>query len=227
MINLSDKYYITIHHLKLYKPSKRKQKKLNCLLKDYAIRSALKIVKHWRFTSYTKSHDHTYYVARNNFNLPSQVTVETYKSDKKAQFHGQIEVTLINNRGFKLINNKGRFFAKVLIEVRHSIYCPLAFGQYQLSKIKTAKLYKYKSQWYLDLIMEYKQPKKETDNYAGVDFGIVKPAIFSVLNNYEDIVYQECISGIKLRFMRMRYKQKRKAKDLSSHSKATSLIAKN
>ena len=74
--------------------------------------------------------------------------------------------------------------------------------------------------------MEYKQPKK-TVNYVGVDFGIVKPAIFSVLNNYEDIVYQECISGIKLRFMRMRYKQKRKAKDLSSHSKATSLIAKN
>ena len=42
VIKLSDKYYITIHHLKLYKPSKIKQQKLNFLLKNWnkAIRSA-------------------------------------------------------------------------------------------------------------------------------------------------------------------------------------------
>jgi len=73
MINFSDKYYINLHHLKLYKPSKRKQKKLNCLLKDYAIRSALKIVKHWGLINYTKSHDHTYYVARNNFKIANRI----------------------------------------------------------------------------------------------------------------------------------------------------------
>ena len=78
VIKLSDKYYITIHHLKLYKPSKIKQQKLNFLLKNWnkAIRSALKIVKHWGFTNFNKSHKHTYYVLRNNFNLSSQVAVE-------------------------------------------------------------------------------------------------------------------------------------------------------
>ena len=243
VIKLSDKYYITIHHLKLYKPSKIKQQKLNFLLKNWnkAIRSALKIVKHWGFTNFNKSHKHTYYVLRNNFNLPSQIAVEAnreavknYKSNRKAQFHGQIAVSLVNNKGFKLINKKGRYFAKIPIEGRKSIYCPLAFGKYQLDKIenpkfklKTAKLYKYKGQWYLDLIMEYEKSKNKTDNYIGVDFGIVKLATFTVLNYQGDIIHQECISGSKLRFIRMRHRQKRKAKARSSGSQASSLITEN
>ena len=65
------------------------------------------------------------------------------------------------------------------------------------------------------------------DNYIGVDFGIVKLATFSVLNYKEDIIHQECISGSKLRFIRMRHRQKRKAKARSSGSQASSLITEN
>ena len=245
---MSDKHHITTHHVKLYKPTKIKQKQLSLLLKNWnkAIRSALKIVKHWGFTAYTKSHKHTYRVSRNNFNLPSQVAVEanrkaieTYKSaDKKyrdkVQFHRQVEVSLVNNKGFELINKEGHYFAKIPIQGRKSIYCPLAFGKYQLKKIenpkyklKTAKLYKYQGEWYLDLIMEYKQPKRDTDTILGIDLGIVKLATFSIIDNQENILHQECISGKELRFKRMRYKQKRKAKARSSGSKATSLIKEN
>src|SRR6056297_1096802 len=75
--------------------------------------------------------------------------------------------------------------------------------------------------------MESKKFKNETYNYIGVDFGIVKLATFSVLNYKQDIMHQECISGSKLRFIRMRYSQKRKAKARSSGSQAASLITEN
>jgi len=243
VINLSDKHHITIHHIKLYKPSKIKQRQLNKLLKNWnkAIRSALKIVKQWGFTAYTKSHKHTYRVSRNNFNLPSQVAIEanrkaieTYKSAENAEFHRQVEVSLVNKKGFELVKKNDRYIAKIPIEGRKSIYCPLAFGKYQLNKIenpkyklKTAKLYKYNNEWYLDLIMEYKQPKRETDTILGIDLGIVKLATFSVIDKQETILHQECVSGKELRFKRMRYKQKRKAKARSSGSNATSLITEN
>ena len=243
MINLSDKHHITIHHIKLYKPSKIKQRQLNKLLKNWnkAIRSALKIVKQWGFTAYTKSHKHTYRVSRNNFNLPSQVAIEanrkaieTYKSAENAEFHRQVEVSLVNKKGFELVKKNDRYIAKIPIEGRKSIYCPLAFGKYQLNKIenpkyklKIAKLYKYNNEWYLDLIMEYKQPKRETDTILGIDLGIVKLATFSVIDKQETVLHQECVSGKELRFKRMRYKQKRKAKARSSGSNATSLITEN
>ncbi|KXS42986.1 MAG: IS605 family transposase OrfB [Candidatus Frackibacter sp. T328-2] len=243
MINLSDKHHITIHHIKLYKPSKSKQRQLHKLLKNWneAIRSALKIVKQWGFTAYTKSHKHTYRVSRNNFNLPSQVAIEanrkaieTYKSAENATFHRQVEVSLVNKKGFELVKKNDRYIAKIPIEGRKSIYCPLAFGKYQLNKIenpkyklKTAKLYKYNNEWYLDLIMEYKQPKRETDTILGIDLGIVKLATFSVIDKQETVLHQECVSGKELRFKRMRYKQKRKAKARSSGSNATSLITEN
>jgi IS605 OrfB family transposase len=249
VINLSNKHHITVHHIKLFKPTKTKQEQLNLLLKNWnkAIRSALKIVKHWGFTAYTKSHKHTYRVSRHNFNLPSQIAVEanrkaieTYKSaDKKyrnnVQFHKQVEVSLVNNKGFELIKkDNDRYIAKIPIEGRKSIYCPLAFGEYQLNKIKsdkftfkTAKLYKYNGEWYLDLIMEYNQPKRKTNTILGIDLGIVKLATFSIIDKQENIFHQECMSGQELRFKRMRYKHKRKAKARSSGSKATSLIAEN
>jgi len=243
VINLSDKHHITIHHIKLYKPSKIKQRQLNKLLKNWnkAIRSALKIVKQWGFTAYTKSHKHTYRVSRNNFNLPSQVAIEanrkaieTYKSAENAEFHRQVEVSLVNKKGFELVKKNDRYIAKIPIEGRKSIYCPLAFGKYQLNKIenpkyklKIAKLYKYNNEWYLDLIMEYKQPKRETDTILGIDLGIVKLATFSVIDKQETVLHQECVSGKELRFKRMRYKQKRKAKARSSGSNATSLITEN
>jgi len=248
VLNLSNKHHITVHHIKLFKPTKTKQKKLNLLLKNWnkAIRSALKIIKHWGFTAYTRSHKHTYRVLRNNFNLPSQVAVEanrkaveTYKSaDKKyrdnVQFHKAVEVSLVNNKGFELINKEGRYIAKIPIEGRKSIYCPLAFGKYQLNKIinpkyklKTAKLYKYNDEYYLDLIMEYKQHKRETDTILGIDLGIVKLATFSIIDKQENILHQECIKGKKLRFKRMRCKNKRKAKARSSGSNTTSLIKEN
>jgi hypothetical protein len=238
VINLSEK-----HHIKLYKPSKTKQNQLEYLLKNWnkVIRSALKIVKHWDFTAYTKSHKHTYRVSRNNFNLPSQVAVEanrkaieTYKSAENAEFHRQVEVSLVNNKGFKLINKDGRYIAKIPIEGRKSIYCPLTFGKYQLNKIenpkfklKTAKLYKYNGEWYIDLILEYNQSKTKTDTILGIDLGIVKIATFSVIDKQENVLHQECASGKELRFKRMRYKHKRKAKARSSGSDATSLIAEN
>ena len=240
---MDDKHHITIHHIKLYKPTKTKQEQLEYLLKNWnkAIRSALKIVKHWGFTAYTKSHKHTYRVSRNNFNLPSQVAieanrkaVETYKSAENAKFHRQVEVSLVNDKGFELINKNGRYIAKIPIEGTKSIYCPLAFGKYQLKKIennkynlKTAKLYKYNDEWYIDLIMEYNQPKKETNTILGVDLGIVKIATFSIIDKQEKILHQECASGKELRFKRMRYKNKRKAKARSSGSKVTSLITEN
>jgi len=244
VINLSNKNHITIHHIKLYKPTKTKEEQLNKLLKNWnkTIRSALKIVKHWGFTAYTKSHKHTYRVSRNNFNLPSQVAVEanrkaveTYKSAKNAEFHRQVEVSLVNKKGFKLIKkDNDRYIAKIPIEGRKSIYCPLAFGKYQLNKIKnpnfklkTAKLYNYNNEWYIDLIMEYKQPKIKTDTILGIDLGIVKLATFSIIDKQENVLHQECISGKELRFKRMRYKNKRKAKARSSGSKTTSLIAEN
>ena len=248
MINLSNKHHINIHHIKLFNPTKTKQKQLNILLTNWnkAIRAALKIVKHWDFTAYTKAHKHTYRVLRNNFNLPSQVAVEanrkaveTYKSaDKKhrkqVQFHKKVAISLVHKKGFKLINKDDRYLAKIPIEGRKSIYCPLAFGEYQLNKIKnpkyklkTAKLYKYNDEWYLDLIMEYKQPKRETDTILGIDLGIVKLATFSIINKQENILHQECISGKDLRFKRMRYRQKRKAKARSSGSETTSLIKEN
>ncbi|ADL12728.1 transposase [Acetohalobium arabaticum] len=194
---MSNKHHITVHHIKLFKLTKTKRKQLNNLLKDWnkAIRSALKIVKHWDFTTYTKSHKQTYRVLRHNFNLPSQVAVEanrkaveTYKSASEkyrnnVQFHSQVPVSLVNEKGFELINNDSRYIAKIPIKGRKSIYCPLSFGEYQLNKIenpkyklKTAKLYKYNNEWYIDLIMEYEQPKRETDTILGIDLGIVKLA---------------------------------------------------
>ncbi len=241
---MSQEHYVTIHHLKLYKPTKNKEKKLNKLFKNWnkAIRSALKIVKHWGFTTYTKSHKHTYRVSRNNFNLPSQVAIEanrkaieTYKSAKNAEFNRAVEVSLVNKKGFELIKkDNDRYIAKIPIEGRKSIYCPLAFGEYQLKKIenskfnlKTAKLYKYNNEWYIDLIMEYEEAKIKTNTILGIDLGIVKLATFSIIDKQENVLHQESASGKELRFKRMRYKTKRKAKARSSASNATSSVVEN
>lgn len=240
---MSNKNHITIHHLKLYKPSKNKQAELEKLSKNWnkAIRSALKIVKRWGFTAYAKSHKHTYYVSRNNFDLPSQVAieanrkaVETYKSAENAEYKRQIGVRLVIKKSFDLINNDGKYYVKINCCNKKNIYCPLAFGQYQLKyiesndyKIKTAELYFSKGEWYIDLVMEYKQEKKKHDTYLGVDLGIVKIATFSIIDKKENILHQECASGEELRFKRMRYKQKRKKKSKKAGSEATSLIAEN
>ena len=85
-------------------------------------------VLHFPFHFFLYFLANTNYVLRNNFNLPSQVAIEAnreavknYKGNRKALFHGQIAVNLVNNKGFKLINKKGRYFAKIPKGVNRSI----------------------------------------------------------------------------------------------------------
>ncbi|MCK8818054.1 transposase [Natroniella sulfidigena] len=235
--------HLTLHHLKLYKPTKTKLNKIELLSKNWnkAIRSALKIVKHWGFTAYTKSHKQTYRVLRNNYKLPSQVAneanrkaVEVYKVNENSNFNRIVPVRLVHKKSFEIINNEGKYFAKILTPNKDKVYCPLSFGEYQLNyleddnyKIKTAQLYKSNNEWYLDLTLEYEQPKRDTDTTLGIDLGIINLATFSILDEDQNILHTEHISGEQLRFKRMRYKQKRKAKARSSGSLKTSLIKEN
>lgn len=244
-----NKSHLTLHHIKLYKPSQRKLYELNKLSRNWnkAIRSALKIVKHWEFTAYTKSHKHTYRVLRNNFDLPSQVAieanrkaVETYKStDKKyrdnVKFNYQVPVDLVKGKSFGLIRkDNGTNLVKINIEPYNNVYIPICLSNYHLKylnddryNLKTAELYKENGFWYLNFTLEYKVSIMETDTVLGIDLGIVNLATFSVLGQQENVLHTEHLSGKELRFKRMRYKQKRKSKAKRSDSQNTSLIKEN
>lgn len=159
-----------------------KRNELNRLLNNWnrAIRSALKIVKHWGFTAYTKSHKHVYRVLRNNYNLPSQVAIEanrkaiaSYKTSKpkfrdKTEFNHQSPVSLVKDETFKFIRkDNGTNLVKINIEPYNNIYIPICVSEYHLNylnndryELKTAELYKQNSNWYLNFIMRYKNKRK-------------------------------------------------------------------
>ena len=243
------KKHITLHHIKLYEPTNTKKQELKKLYTNWnkAIRSALKIVKHWGFTSYTNSHKHTYRVVRNNFNLPSQVAIEanrkaieSYTSCNEKfrdnlKFNYQAPVDLVKSKSFDFIQkDNGTNLVKINIEPYNNIYIPLCLSNYHLNylnndryNLKTAELYKENSDWYLNFILEYEVELEDTDTYLGIDLGIVNLATFSVIDNQENILHTEHISGKELRFKRMRYKQKRKVKAKNSDSRKTTLIKEN
>ena len=243
------KEYITLHHIKLYKPTNKKRSELNKLSNNWnkAIRAALKIVKHWGFTSYIRSHKETYRVLRNNYNLPSQVAieanrkaVESYKSCNKkfrdnVKFNYQAPVDLVKGKSFNFIRkDNGTNIVKINIEPYNNIYIPLCLSKYHLNylnndkySLKTAELYKQNDEWYLNFIVSYETNTKETTTYMGVDLGIVNLATFSVIDNKENILHTEHLSGKELRYKRMRYRDKRKSLSKKSDSVKTTLIAEN
>ena len=243
------KSHITLHHIKLFEPTNIKRNELKKLSRNWnkAIRSALKIIKHWGLTAYTKSHKHVYRVVKNNYNLPSQVAIEanrkameSYKSCHKkfrdnVKFNYQVPVDLVKNKSFKLIRkDNGTNIIKISIEPYNNIYVPISLSNYHLNyinndryEIKTAELYKQDGEWYLNFILRYEVKGKETDTHLGVDLGIINLATFSVVDSSENILHTEHLSGKELRFKRMRYKSKRKRKAFKSDSKNTSLIKEN
>ncbi|AZR72488.1 hypothetical protein BBF96_03285 [Anoxybacter fermentans] len=234
--------HITLHHIKLYKPSRNKQEQLNLLLRNWnkGLRSALKIIKHWGFTSYTKSHKHTYRVLRNNYSLPSQIAVECnrkaieiFKVNQISRFKSNVPVRLVNGKSFAIIVKNGRYFAKILTP-NGKIFCPLAFGKYQLNYladeryiIKTADLYFSKGEWYLNLVLEYQQKQIEPKTVMGIDLGIVNLASVAVIDQDKNILHTEMFSGRELRFKRLRYRQKRKLKSKKAGSQKISTIKEN
>ena len=244
-----NKEYITLHHIKLYQPTNKKRAELNKLSNNWnkAIRSALKIVKHWNFTSYTRSHKEVYRVLRNNYNLPSQIAneanrkaVESYKSCNKkfrdnVKFNYQAPVDLVKDKSFKLIRkDNGTNIVKINIEPYNNVYIPVCLSEYHLNylnndkhSLKTAELYKQNGEWYLNFVVSYEVNIKETNSYIGVDLGIVNLATISVISNKETILHTEHLSGKELRFKRMRYKDKRKSLSKKSDSIKTALIAEN
>lgn len=246
---LMSKSHLTLHHIKLFEPTNKKRDELEKLSRNWnkAIRSALKIIKHWKFTSYIRSHKEVYRVLRHNYNLPSQVAIEanrkamaTYKSCHKRfrnniKFNYQTPISLVNNETFKLIRkNNGTNIVKINIEPYNNIYIPVCLSNYHLDylnddryQLKTAELYRRNGEWYLDFILRYKVEEQETTTYLGVDLGIINLATFSVVDNNENVLHTEHLSGKELRFKRMRYKSKRKRKSFKSDSKNNSLIKEN
>jgi IS605 OrfB family transposase len=243
------KEYITLHHIKLYKPTNKKRVELNKLSNNWnkAIRSALKIVKHWGFTSYTRSHKEVYRVLRNNYNLPSQIAVEanrkaveSYKSCNKkfrnnVKFNYQAPVDLVKGKSFDFIKkDNGTSLVKINIEPYNNIYMPVCLSEYHLNylnndkySLKTAELYEQNGEWYLNFVVSYETNIQETTTYMGIDLGIVNLATFSVIDNSKNVLHTEHFSGKKLRYKRMRYRDKRKSLSKKSDSVKTTLIAEN
>lgn len=244
-----NKSHLTLHHIKLFKPTNKKRNELKKLSRNWnkAIRSALKIIKHWEFTAYTKSHKHVYRVVKNNYNLPSQVAIEanrkameSYNSCNKkfrdnVKFNYQSPVDLVKDKSFKLIRkDNGTNIVKINIEPYNNIYIPISLSNYHLNylnddkyEIKTAELYKQDGEWYLNFVLRYEVEEKETDTYLGADLGIINLATISVIDKDSDVLHTEHLSGKELRYKRMRYKNKRKSKAFKSDSKNTSLIKEN
>lgn len=201
------------------------------------IRSALKIIKHWGFTSYTKSHKQVYRMLRNNFDLPSQVVIECnrkaieiVKVNGTSRFHGNVPVRLVNDKSFSIIKKGRRYFTKI-ITPSGNIYCPLAFGKYQQNyltngeyHIKTSELYNSKGEWYLNLVLEYNQEEIKPETVLGIDLGIVNLATISVLDKNKNILYTKMFSGRELRFKRLLYRQKRRLKSKKAGNQKVSSI---
>ncbi len=231
--------HTTIHHIKLYKPSQSKKDKLNLLQRNWnkAIRSALKIIKHWGFTSYTKSHKQVYRVLRNNFDLPSQVAIkcnrkaiEIVKVNDISQFQSNAPVRLVIDKSFYIIEKDGKYFVKIMTPAAN-VFCPLAFGKYQRKYltnkrycIKTSELYQPKGEWYLNLVLKYQQEEKTPETVLGIDLGIVNIATISVLDKNKTLLHTEMFLGRELRFKRLRYRQKQRLKSKKAGSRKVSSI---
>lgn len=244
-----NKSHITLHHIKLYNPTNKKRQELNKLLNNWnkAIRSALKIVKHWGFTVYTKSHKHVYRVVKNNYNLPSQVAIEANrkaiesytscneKFRNNLKFNHQVPIDLVKDKSFQFKQKEnGTNLVKINIEPYNNIYIPICLSKYHLDylndnkyKLKTAELYKENGEWYLNFILSYEVSIKDTNTTLGVDLGIVNLATISVIDNQNNVLHSEHLSGKELRFKRMRYKNKRKSKAKKAGSINTTLIKEN
>jgi len=143
--------HITLHHIKLYEPTNTKRNELNKLHKRWnkAIRSALKIVKHWGFTSYTNSHKHVYDVLRHNYNLPSQVAIEANRKAVEAytscnekfrdnvEFRNKAPVNLVKEKSFDLIRKgNGTNIVKINIEPYNNVYIPICLSEYHRFRSK-------------------------------------------------------------------------------------------